>query len=109
MSAKVWRDFDAEPKECDGEDDHVPLLVTDPPKVAMSTRVDSLQDAASRLLRAHRPGVSGRYKHGVVWSPSYFAGSCSGAPLSTRAEHICNQREAAPPPRPQGRGVRHGN
>ena len=40
------------------------------------------------------------------WSPSYFAGSCGGAPLSVIAEYIRNQRGAAPPPRPKRRGFR---
>jgi hypothetical protein len=31
------------------------------------------------------------------------------APPSTIAEYIRNQREAAPAPRPQRRGIRHGN
>jgi putative transposase len=35
--AKVCRDFGAELKECNGEDDHVHLLVIYPPKVALST------------------------------------------------------------------------
>jgi putative transposase len=109
MFAKVCRDFGAELKECTGEDDHVHLLVTYPPKVAISTLVNSLKGVSSRLLREHRPEISGRYKDGVLWSPSYFAGSCAGAPLSIVAEYIRNQREAAASPRPQGRGVRHAN
>ncbi|MCV6592706.1 MAG: transposase, partial [Silicimonas sp.] len=45
---------------------------------------------------------------GVLWSPSYFAGSCGGAPLSVIAEYVKSQREAALPPRPKGRGIRAG-
>src|SRR5215467_5288181 len=86
----VCRDFGAELKECGGEDD----------------RVHSLKGVSSRLLREHRPEISGRYKDGVLWSPSYFAGSCGGAPLSVIAEYIRNQRGAAPPPRPKRRGFR---
>jgi hypothetical protein len=50
--------------------------------------------------------VSGRYSKGVLWSPSYFAASCGGAPLSIIAEYVRNQREGALPPRPEGRGLR---
>ncbi|MFJ1709851.1 transposase, partial [Kitasatospora sp. NPDC088346] len=28
----------------------------------------------------------------VLWSPSYFAGSCGGAPLSIVKEYIQNQK-----------------
>lgn len=107
--AKVCRDFGAELKECNGEDDHVHLLVIYPPKVPLSKLVNSLKGVSSRLLREHRPEITGRYSHGVLWSPSYFAASCGGAPLSVIAEYIQSQR-AAPggrsrlPPRPKGRG-----
>jgi putative transposase len=53
--------------------------------------------------------MSGRYKDGVLWSPSYFAGSCAGAPLSTIAEYLRNQREAAPPPVLKDGSIRHGD
>jgi putative transposase len=76
--AKVCRDFGAELKECNGEDDHVHLLVIYSPKVALSKLVNSLKGVSSRLLREHRPEITGRYRNGVLWSPSYFAGSCGG-------------------------------
>jgi len=106
---KVCCDFGAELKECSGEDDHVHLLVIYPPKVAVSKLVNSLKGVSSRLLRESRPEIIGRYKDGVLWSPSYFAGSCGGAPLSIIAAYIRNQRKAAPPPRPEGRGFRRGS
>src|SRR5215467_828849 len=73
---------------CGGEDDHVHLMVIYSPKVTVSKLVNSLKGVSSRLLREHRPEISGRYKDGVLWSPSYFAGSCGGAPLSVIAEYI---------------------
>jgi putative transposase len=104
--AKVCRDFGAELKECNGEDDHVHLLVIYPPKVALSTLVNSLKGVSSRRLREHRPEMTGRYRQGVLWSPSYFAASCGGAPLSVIAEYIKSQRVAPLPPRPKGQGFR---
>lgn len=111
--AKVCRDFEAELVECDGEDDHVHLLVHYPPKVALSKLVNSLKGVSSRLLREARPEITGRYHKGVLWSPSYFAASCGGAPLSVIAEYVKSQREAAQgrsrvPPRPEGRGIPRG-
>ena len=104
---KLCRDFEAELVECEGEDDHMHLLVVYPPKVALSKLVNSLKGVSSRLLRQWRPQISGRYRKGVLWSPSYFAASCGGAPLSIIAAYVRNQREkGALPPRPQGRGFR---
>ena len=90
--SKVCKDFEAELVECDGEDDHVHLLVLYPPKVALSNLVNSLKGVSSRRLREDRPEISGRYRQGVLWSPSYFAASCGGAPLSVIAEYVRLQR-----------------
>ena len=111
--AKVCHDFEAELVECGGEDDHVHLLVNYPPKITLSKLVNSLKGVSSRLLREARPEITGRYHKGVLWSPSYFAASCGGAPLSVIAEYVKSQREAAKgrsrvPPRPEGRGIPRG-
>lgn len=96
--ASVCHDFEAELIECNGEDDHVHLLVEYPPKVSVSALVNSLKGVSSRFLRQWRPEVSGRYYKGVLWSPSYFAASCGGAPLAIIKQYVEQQREAAPPP-----------
>ena len=111
---KVCRDFEAELIECDGEDDHVHLLVHYPPKVSLSKLVNSLKGVSSRRLREWRSEISGRYRQGVLWSPSYFVASCGGAPLSIIAEYVKSQRETAygrprVPPRPEGRGFPRGS
>ena len=46
---------DAELKECDGEHDHVHLLIEYPPTVAVSRMVNSLKGVSSRLLREAVP------------------------------------------------------
>jgi len=104
----VCKDFEADLVECNGEDDHVHLLVEYPPKVSVSALVNSLKGVSSRFLRQWRPEVSGRYYKGVLWSPSYFAASCGGAPLAIIKQYVEQQREAAPPPRPERRGFRRG-
>ncbi len=111
--AKVCRDFEAELIECDGEDDHVHLLVQYPPKVALSRLVNSLKGVSNRLLPENRPEITGRSHNGVLWSPSYVAASCGGAPLSVIADDVKSQREAANgrsrlPPLPQGSGIPRG-
>ncbi|MGF3025831.1 IS200/IS605 family transposase [Methylobacterium aquaticum] len=102
--AKVCGDFGAELVACSGEDDHVHLLVTDPPKVSLSTLVNSLKGVSSRKLRDMRPEITGRCHQGVLWSPSYFVASCGGAPLSVVAQYVRQQRKNARAPWPEGRG-----
>ena len=93
VMASVCRDFEAELVEFDGEDNHVHLLVNDPPKVAISTLVNSLKGVSSRLIRQKNyPEIRQKLWGGHLWSPSYFAGSCGGAPLSMIRQYIENQR-----------------
>ena len=99
MFAKICTDFGAELVEMDGEDDHVHLLVAYPPKVAVSRLVNSLKGASSRRLRNARPDVQGRYWNGKLWSPSYFAAFCGGAPVSIVRQYIERQQTRAPGPR----------
>jgi putative transposase len=49
--ASVCADFEAELVEFSGSDDHVHLLLNDPPKVAVSALVNSLKGVSSRLIR----------------------------------------------------------
>jgi putative transposase len=94
--ADVCKDFDAELVEFNGEHDHVHLLVNYPPKVALSALVNSLKGVSSRLLRKEfgdfHPWLKRR---GVLWSPSYFAASCGGAPIEILRQYI-EQQQAVP-------------
>lgn len=91
--AKTCEDFEAQLIEMDGENDHVHLLVEYPPKVAISNLVNSLKGVSSRLLRKERPDIQKRYYwKGVLWSPSYFASSCGGAPISIVRQYIEQQQ-----------------
>ena len=98
--AKVCTDFGAELIECNGEDDHVHLLVHFKPKVALSRLVNSLKGVSSRKLRSIRPEVSGRYRNGVLWSPSHFVASCGSVPLSVVRQYVEQQRASARSPIP---------
>ncbi len=93
---KVCADFGAELREFNGEDDHVHLLVEYPPKVAASALVNSLKGVPARRLRSQFTGRVNRHlMHGHSWSPSYFAASCGGAPLSIIRQYIEQQRHPA--------------
>ena len=93
---KVCGDFGAELREFNGEDDHVHLLVEYPPKVAVSALVNSLKGVSARRLRSEFTGrVNRASMHGHLWSPSYFAASCGGAPLSIIRQYIEQQQRPA--------------
>jgi putative transposase len=90
---EVCGDFGAELAEFNGEHDHVHLLVWYPPKVAVSSLVNSLKGVSSRRLRQNFTGrVNRATMHGHFWSPSYFAASCGGAPLSIIKQYIEQQQ-----------------
>jgi putative transposase len=89
---KVCTEFEAQLVEVNGESDHVHLLINYPPKHSVSTLVNSLKGVSSRLLRLERPDIQRRYWKGVLWSPSYFAASCGGAPISILREYIEQQK-----------------
>ncbi|MFE1442650.1 IS200/IS605 family transposase [Streptomyces sp. NPDC058739] len=90
---KVCEDFEAELVEFNGEDDHVHLLVHYPPKVAVSGLVNSLKGVSARILRRDFTGrVNRAITHGHFWSPSYFAASCGGDPLTVVRQYIEQQR-----------------
>jgi putative transposase len=93
---KVCSDFDVVLQELNGEKDHVHLLVSYPPKVALSKLVNSLKGVSSRMLRMACPELQTYYWKGGLWSPSYFAGSCGGAPLEVLKKYI--QSQAGPDP-----------
>src|SRR6202048_2344321 len=90
--AKVCTDFETTLVEMDGEDNHVHLLVQYPPKVAVSSLVNSLKGVSSRMLRSERPDLRKRYWKGVLWSPSYFAASCGGAPINILKAYLEQQK-----------------
>jgi putative transposase len=88
---RICANFGARLVEMNGERDHVHLLVEYPPKLAISSLVNSLKGASSRVLRNERPDIHDRYYQGVLWSPSYLAASCGGAPISIVRQYIEQQ------------------
>ncbi len=85
-------DFDAVLIEFNGEDDHVHLLINYPPKVAISNLVNSLKGLSSRHLRKDFPEIKNKLWGDSLWSPSYFASSCGGAPLEIIKQYIEQQQ-----------------
>lgn len=71
-------------KECAGEDDHLHLLIEYPPTIDLIHVVKTLKGVSARKMRK-------RYKlrthRDHLWSRSYFAASCGGAPLEIIREY----------------------
>ena len=88
----VCTDFEAQLVEFYGENDHAHLLVNYPPKVSISKLVNSLKGVSNRMIRQKNyPSIREKLWGGVLWSPSYFAGSCGGAPISIIRQYIEQQ------------------
>ena len=94
--ANVCADFESHLVEFDGEDDPVHLLVNYPPKVSVSSLVNSLKGVSSRMIRQKNyssiPSIRKKLWGGALWSPSYFAGSCGGAPIAVIHQYIEQQQ-----------------
>lgn len=77
--------------EMDGETDHVHLLISYPPKLAVSILVNNLKSVSSRRIRILNTHLPRQSKSGVLWSRSYFACSAGGATIETLREYVQSQ------------------
>ena len=72
--------------------DHVHLMISFPPRLALSTIVQRLKGAASRDVRAQKyPEIRRALWGAHFWSASYFVVSCGGAPLAVVKRYVENQ------------------
>jgi putative transposase len=94
----VCADFEVELREFNGESDHVHFLINYPPKVRLSELINSLKGVSSRRLQQEFPAIKVfslmRKSRGVLWTPSSFAGTVGGAPLSALKQYIEQQKGA---------------
>src|SRR5690554_5566208 len=77
--------------EMDGEGDHVHLLVSYPPKLAVSVLVNNLKSVSSRRIRILNTHIPRQSKSAALWSRSYFACSAGGATIETLREYVQSQ------------------
>lgn len=97
---ETCKQMDGDLIEFGGEDDHVHLLISYPPKTALSNIVGKLKGKSSYILRnKYWNTLKTKLWGDHLWSPSYCAVSCGGAPLEIVKKYIENQRE--PPPAKQ--------
>ena len=86
------RGFTVEAVESDH--DHMHILVRYPPKLSISAMVNVLKGVSAHYLRKKRYPEVMQALHGRhFWSPSYYAGSCGGAPLDQIAEYVRSQQD----------------
>ena len=90
--SNVCHDFESELIECNGEEDHIHLLIHYPPKVSIAKLVNSLKGVSSRRLKQTHPDIQKKYFNGALWTPSYFSSSCGGASLNIIKEYVQSQR-----------------
>lgn len=80
--------------EFGGEDDHVHILASVPPKLAIATLVGKLKGKSAYFLRKEFwPQLKQKLWGKHLWSPSYCVVSCSGAPLDIVKQYVENQRK----------------
>lgn len=88
----VCVELDDELVEFNGEADHVHLLVAYPPALAISVLAQRLKGRTAYSVRREFTSACARARmRGHLWSPSYFAVSCGGAPLSIIKQYIDGQ------------------
>jgi putative transposase len=90
---KGWK---AELLECNGEADHVHLLIDYPPDMAVSSFVANLKTTSSRLLRKEFPALQRHYRKPVLWTGAYFVVSTGGAPIEVLRSYIQGQGADSP-------------
>ena len=92
---KVLDDFESELLEFNGEQDHVHLLISYPPKHSVSALVNSLKGVSSRRLKEQFPEIESFWSvtksKNSLWSPSYFASSTGGASIDVLKRYIQEQ------------------
>ncbi|KAB7656174.1 IS200/IS605 family transposase [Plesiomonas shigelloides] len=75
----------------DGEQDHVHLLISYPPKLAISVMVNNLKAISSRMERQQNTHLTRLSKSTALWSRSYFACTAEGATIETLKSYVENQ------------------
>lgn len=84
--------WDGKLLEFNGEEDHIHLLVSVPPKHSIASLVNAIKTGTSRRLRNTYPDeVKKHFWKGVLWSRSYFVATTGGVTLDVVKEYITNQ------------------
>ena len=82
--------------ECNGEKDHMHLLVSYPASLSVSTIVNRLKGVSANLVRRF-PSLQRTLWMKSFWSTGFFAISCGGASLDAIKAYIENQDQNSSP------------
>jgi putative transposase len=78
--------------EIETDTDHVHVLVRVKPTHSVSSLVHRFKGVSARRIFQEFPHLKWRLWGGHLWSPSYFAATVGGAPLSTIKQYVKSQR-----------------
>jgi putative transposase len=86
--------MDCHLNEFNGEDDHIHILISIPPKHSVSNVVSKLKGKSSYYIRKEfRHQIKQKLWGNHFWSPSYCSVTCGGAPLEIIKKYIEDQRQ----------------
>ncbi|WP_286036272.1 IS200/IS605 family transposase [Succinatimonas hippei] len=93
MFVTVCLKFNSELIDFDGEEAHVHLLILNLPKLSVSELVFRLKGTSSMSIRKRKYlTIRTKLWGKALWSSSYFASSCTGAPISIIRQYIDRQK-----------------
>lgn len=92
IAKHICEESGSELLECNGESDHVHMLISYPPTMQLSVLVNNLKAVSSRRMRNEFADLRAAYKKPVLWSRAYFVCSCGGASLDVVKKYIQNQQ-----------------
>lgn len=98
--SETCEQMNAELLEFNGEKDHVHLMLSCPPKLALANLTGKLKGKSSYFLRReYWEQIKRKLWGNHLWSPSYCVVSCGGASLEIVKQYIAEQER--PPPQKQ--------
>lgn len=97
VAREITTAFGGEVLEFSGEADHVHILLSLNPKVALSGFINAFKSAASRRVRSQFAEHLAKFywRERVFWSRTYCVISCGGAPIDILKAYIAQQERPA--------------
>ncbi len=83
--------WDCELQQCNGENNHVHMIIEYTPKMEIAKFANNLKTVSSRLIRKEFPSVKAAFCNDVFWKIGYYVGSCGEASLEAVKKYIEQQ------------------
>ena len=87
-AARLFAKMDCVLLACDGEADHLCLLIEHPPNLSVSALVNTFKGTSRRGLREARSDIAAHYRDDVLWSAANSAASTGGALLEKGKQYV---------------------